>query len=99
MTAPWWWRKDDGVVITVQVQPRASRDHVAGIHDGALKVCLTAAPVDGKANDRLLRFLAGALGVRPAQVTLLRGGTARRKTVAVHVPGLDPGVLLRGIEL
>ena len=77
-------QEGDGVTtFDVRVLPGASRDEVAGVEDGVLKVRLRARPVEGQANEALLRFLAERLGVRQRQVTLLRGQTARRKAVAV----------------
>ena len=73
------------------VQPRASRSRVTGWHDGRLKVQLTAPPVDGEANEALLKFLSKLLGVPRRDVTLLRGETSRRKTVLL--PPLPAAVL------
>jgi uncharacterized protein (TIGR00251 family) len=81
---PGWLREEGaGVVLELLIQPRASRTRVVGEHDGRLKVQLAAPPVDGEANDALVEFLAGALGVRKADVTIARGETGRRKTVRV----------------
>ena len=79
------WARDEagGVVLEVLVQPRASRTRAVGEHDGRLKVQLAAPPVDGEANAALIAFLAAALGVRRADVAILRGETGRRKTVRV----------------
>ena len=72
-----------GLSLTVWVQPRAPRTELAGWHDGALKIRLAAPPVDGAANDELVRFLAGRLGVPRAAVTITAGRTGRRKDIAV----------------
>jgi uncharacterized protein (TIGR00251 family) len=72
-----------GVRLTLHVQPRASRTEVAGRHGDALKVRLAAPPVDGAANDALLRFLADTLGVPRSGVTLVGGTSSRRKVVLV----------------
>lgn len=81
---PAWLREEaGGVALEVLVQPRASRTRVVGEHDGRLKVQLAAPPVDGEANQALVAFLAEALGVRKADVTIARGETGRRKTVRV----------------
>jgi uncharacterized protein (TIGR00251 family) len=79
------WARDEtgGAVLEVLVQPRASRTRAVGEHDGRLKVQLAAPPVDGEANAALVSFLADALGVRKADVTIVRGETGRRKTVRV----------------
>jgi hypothetical protein len=80
---PWLREVPGGVVLEVLVQPRASRTRVVGEHDGRLKVQLAAPPVDGEANEALVAFLAGALGVRKADVVIERGETGRRKTLRV----------------
>jgi len=81
---PAWLREEPGgLVLELLVQPRASRTRVAGEHGGRLKIQLAAAPVDGEANAALVEFLAGALGVRRAEVAILRGEAGRRKTVRV----------------
>ena len=69
---------DGGVFVRVHVQPRASRSEVVGLHGDALKVRLRAPPVDGAANDELLRFMAESLGIRRENVTLVSGATSRR---------------------
>lgn len=77
-------------MLTLHVQPGASRTGIAGVHGGALKLRLAAPPVDGKANAELLRFLAEAFGVQLRQVTLVRGAASRRKTVRVQSPARRP---------
>lgn len=72
-----------GVLVPVLAQPRASRDAVAGVHDGRLKLQLKAPPVDGAANEAAERFLAKLLGVARADVTLKHGATGRRKTFLI----------------
>ncbi len=84
---PWLREAAGGVVVEVLVQPRASRTRVVGEHDGRLKIQLAAPPVDGEANAALVAFLADALGVRKADVTIERGDTGRRKTVRVAGAG------------
>lgn len=75
---------DGGVELLVLVQPRASRTRALGEHDGRLKVALAAPPVDGEANEALVRFVAEALGVRRAAVELVEGATSRRKRLLVR---------------
>ena len=79
------WARDvgEGVVLELLVAPRASRTRVAGEQGDRLKVQLAAPPVDGEANAALVAFLADALGVRRAEVTLVRGERGRRTTVRV----------------
>lgn len=72
-----------GVRLSVKVQPRSSREALLGVHDGALKIALTAPPVDGEANAALIAYLAGALGVPKRSVRIVRGETSKTKTVEV----------------
>lgn len=73
-------------VLDISVSPNAKRTAADGLHDGALRVRLAAPPVDGKANARLLAWLADELGCPKRAVTLLRGDTSRRKQVQVDLP-------------
>ena len=75
--------KDGCVIFSVRVQPRGSRNAIEGEWQGALKVRLTAPPVDGKANDALRRLLADNLNVPLGAVTILSGAIGRTKRVAV----------------
>jgi uncharacterized protein (TIGR00251 family) len=72
-----------GFRFTVQVQPRASRSEVTGLHGEALRVRLQAPPVDGAANEALVAFLAESLGARRRDVRLVAGMTSRAKVVEV----------------
>jgi len=72
-----------GVQLAVYVQPRASRAECTGIHDGALRIRLAAPPVDGAANEALVRFLAEKIGVPRSTVRVARGTSSRRKVVVV----------------
>ncbi len=86
-----WFRWQDGdLVLEVRVQPRASRNEVQGLHDGALRVRLTAPPVDDRANEALCRWLAADFGVTRAAVELLRGATSRGKLLKIGRPRLAP---------
>ncbi|HET6922662.1 MAG TPA: DUF167 domain-containing protein [Anaeromyxobacteraceae bacterium] len=81
---PAWLREEaGGVALELLVRPRASRSRAAGEHGGRLKIQLAAPPVDGEANAALVAYLAEALGVRKADVTIVRGESGRRKTVRV----------------
>jgi uncharacterized protein len=73
-----------GTRLCLRVQPRASRDEIAGITGNAIRVRLTAPPVDGAANDALLRFLATRLEIPRSAMTLVSGHTARTKVVALN---------------
>lgn len=84
-----------GVRLSVRVQPRASREAMLGVHDGALKVALTAPPVDGEANAALVAFLASSLGVAKRSVRIVRGETS--KTKIVEIDGVTEAAVRRWI--
>ena len=75
--------RPEGVLFQIKVLPRSARSEVAGIHGEALKIKITAPPVEGKANEEIVRFLAKRLGVKSAQVSIVSGGHSQIKTVAV----------------
>jgi len=82
-----WYRWDGAdLLLTLQVQPRASADAWVGPLDDAYKIRISAPPVDGKANAHLIKFLAKAFGVSRRQVTLLQGAAARRKRFRIQDP-------------
>lgn len=88
---PAWIEEMPGyVVLVVHVQPGARRTEISGIHGEALKMKLAAPPVDGKANDALLRFLADVYGVPQRNATLLSGAASRRKKVRIDAPRSRP---------
>lgn len=80
----WLSETKDGVILNIHATPRASKSQIQGLHGEALKIRLQAPPVDGKANDALVEFLAGILDLGPRQVTILSGQTSRRKRVAIQ---------------
>ena len=85
---PWIRAVDGGAQVDVHAAPRAAKSTVAGTHGERLKIRLAAPPVDGAANDALVDLIAERTGVASRDVTLVRGASSRRKTVAVA--GVDP---------
>lgn len=75
--------RGDRVEVDVRVVPRSSREAVVGEHDGALKIALTAPPVDGEANAALVAFVAKALRVPKSSVSLVRGERSKQKTLSI----------------
>jgi uncharacterized protein (TIGR00251 family) len=75
--------KDGTLTFKVRVVPRASRSEIVGEHDGALRVRVAAPPVDGAANEELVRLLAQAFGVTRNAIAITAGQTAKLKTVQV----------------
>jgi uncharacterized protein (TIGR00251 family) len=88
---------EGGSTLRVRVSPRASRNAVAGERDGALVVRVTAAPVEGAANEALARVLSKVLHVPAAAVAVRHGATGRDKLL--HVSGLDADTLRARLEL
>jgi uncharacterized protein (TIGR00251 family) len=85
------WRRvgaDGSITLTIHAQPGAKRTEVAGVHGAALKIRLAAPAVEGRANDALIAFLAASFGVPRRNVTLVRGGTGRRKTLRIASPAI-----------
>jgi hypothetical protein len=79
----WLTADSAGVTLTVRVVPRSSRNQIVGMENGALKIKLTAPPVEGAANAALIEFIAEWLSVRKSAVTIISGDKARRKVVRV----------------
>lgn len=72
-----------GAVLKVHVQPNATRTECVGIHGDALKIRVAARPLDGAANDALIRFIAVRCGVPQANVVIQAGAEGRRKRLCV----------------
>jgi uncharacterized protein (TIGR00251 family) len=77
-------RTEDGVVFTVRVQPRASRDEVSGVINGAMKVRLQAPALEDRANEALCEFLAWLLKTPKSAVRILSGDRNRIKRIAIR---------------
>lgn len=82
----WFEWKGEELWLSLRIQPRASRDEITGPHGNALKVRITAPPVDGKANTHLIKYLAKAFGVSRTQVEMISGRTARDKQIRIRSP-------------
>ncbi len=81
--ADWIAVHPQGVLLTVWLQPRASRNEIGADHSGALKIKITAPPVDNAANVALEKFLADCLRCPRSAVRIVQGHTARRKAVLI----------------
>jgi uncharacterized protein (TIGR00251 family) len=80
-------QRNESVRVRIRVQPRASRTEIVGEHDGALKVRVAAPPVDGAANEELVRFIAKRMGVAQSRVRVTTGETGRSKVI--EIDGVD----------
>jgi hypothetical protein len=80
----WIQETPDGVIFKVIVQPRGSKNEIAGLQGDALKIRLTAPPVEGAANKMCIEFLAKSLKVRKSDVEIVRGQGSRTKKMLVR---------------
>ena len=81
---------DDGLVLRLYIQPKASRDGIVGLHGDELKVAITAPPVDGQANAHLVKYLAKQFKVAKSQVIIEKGELGRHKQVKIIHPQQIP---------
>lgn len=81
MTPPIVQDSKGGAIITIQVQPKAAKSECVGLHGDALKIRVAAPPIDGRANEALLAFLAARLRVAPSTLSIYSGATGRHKRV------------------
>jgi hypothetical protein len=73
----------DSALLVVRIQPRASKNEIIPMEGGALKIRLTAPPVDGAANEALVRFLSEVLGIAKTRVEIVSGQTSREKRIRI----------------
>jgi uncharacterized protein len=73
----------DGCTVAVRVHPGARKNGVTGIHAGAVKIALTAPPVDGKANEALIAFFSEIMRLPRSRVALIAGAASRMKTLRI----------------
>ena len=85
-----------GTLLSVKLQPRASKNEIGAPLGGELKIKVTAPPVDSAANQALVEFLADKLGCPRGKVELLRGQTSRHKTILLH--GFTPEEILQRLS-
>jgi uncharacterized protein (TIGR00251 family) len=78
-----------GVILSVRAQPGAKRNAITGVHNGALRVSVTAAPDKGKANDAIINVLADAFQLAKSAVQLQSGVTSRQKTFFLQGVKID----------
>jgi uncharacterized protein len=86
-----------GASFAVKVQPRAKKNAIAGVVGDALKLSLTAAPVEGRANQACIEFLASLLDVPRSSITIASGQTSRRKVI--RVAGLSAQELRQRLKI
>lgn len=92
--ADWYRSSGDCITLILHVQPGAKKTAVAGLHGDALKIRLAAPPIEGRANEALLRFVADFFNVPLRHVELIQGGQSRHKRVEVRGSQIKPDSLL-----
>lgn len=79
-----------GIRLRIFLQPKASRDQIVGLHDGEVKIVITAPPVDGAANAHLLKYLSKLFKVPKSSIELEKGELQRHKQIFVPEPKQIP---------
>ena len=90
MTRSWCSALPGGVRLALQITPNAKKTEVIGVLDDALKLKLQAQPVEGKANEALVKYLAKVLGVPRSAVCITHGQTSKKKLIEIVSAALTP---------
>lgn len=80
----WIHQTPEGVTIQVSVQPRSSKNQIVGLKGEALKIKLTAPPVEGAANKMLIELIAKELGVSKSNIEIRHGQSGKTKVIFIH---------------
>jgi uncharacterized protein (TIGR00251 family) len=88
-----WQDQNSTLVLCCHLQPKAKKDEFCGKYGDSLKIRITAPPVDGKANQHLIKFLAKSFGVKQNEIEILSGETSREKRIAIKNPNKIPKIL------
>lgn len=94
MLSDWYRHEYEAITLILHVQPGAKRSQIVGLHGDALKIRLAAPPVEGRANEALLKFIAELFGVPLRNVELKQGEQSRRKLVVITGSKISPEGLL-----
>ncbi len=82
----------EDILLKVYLQPKSSRNEIRGPYRDGIKIKVTSPPIEGKANEALIKFLAKQLKISPASIEILKGHHSREKTLKIS--GLAPQELL-----
>ena len=94
----WCSALPEGVRIAVQIMPNAKKTDVIGVLDDALKIRLQAQPIEGRANDALIRYIADRLDVPRSAVVITHGLTNKRKILEVRTNRVTPETVMRTLD-
>lgn len=89
----------EGTELSVHVKPRANKSRVVGVEQGVLVVAVRAPPIDGAANEELVRFLAEIFQLARRDVVIVRGESARKKRLRIHAPSGDLAARLSALGI
>jgi uncharacterized protein (TIGR00251 family) len=76
----------EDIILKVYLQPKSSKNEIVGLYRDGIKIKVTAPPVEGKANEALIRFLAKELGISISSIEILKGHRSREKTLRISGP-------------
>lgn len=85
----------DGTLLRLYIQPGASKSNWDGVHGDRIKVRIKAPPVDGAANEELIKFISKSLSISKSRVQFVRGETSRQKDILVELPLEETRTLLK----
>lgn len=86
----WYQQKENTIIVKVYVQPNAKRTEIVGLHEDSLKIRLASLPIDGRANEILLKFISQLFDVPIRQVTIKHGDKSRHKMITVMASKINP---------
>lgn len=89
MATHYSWQGEN-LILHCQIQPKASCDEIVGIHGDRLKIRITAPPIDGKANEHLIKMFSKLCKVPKGNIEILQGELGRQKTLRIQAPTLLP---------
>lgn len=87
-------KQGEDILLRLYIQPKASRDNIVGLHGEEVKIAITAPPIDGKANQHLIKYLAKQFKVAKQSVIVEKGELARHKQVRICSPAVVPSTIL-----
>lgn len=73
----------EDIILKIYLQPKSSKNEIVGPYRDGIKIKLTAPPLEGKANEALIRFLAKELGISPSCIEIIKGHHSREKTLKI----------------
>jgi len=83
----------EDLLLSFYIQPKASRDQIVGLHGDEIKIAITAPPIDGKANEYLIKFLAKQFKTAKSNIIIQKGQQGRHKQVKIVAPQALPDII------